>query len=105
MRFRSSKPDFGQPHVFVCFSSLIKIFRQAAGDIFIGFTANLAHRVSKWTPIADAEEEKYGVTPGRVSVVRFFHKAVYEELKDKAPGWGKDTEFGTREAAVSFHRA
>lgn len=68
--------------------------RFGSGDVFIGFTEFLAHRVAPWTAKANKAEEQIGVTAGRFSVVHFFHQKVLEQLKGKRPGWGISTNFG-----------
>lgn len=60
----------------------------------MGHTDYLAHSLRKWTPVADPEEESWGISPGRVSTVFFFPQPSYDALEGKEEGWGKETVFG-----------
>jgi hypothetical protein len=48
--------------------------------------------VSSWK--AHPAKENAPVTPGRISTVFFFPKESFERLKNKDPGWGKNTVYG-----------
>lgn len=50
------------------------------------------HRVAKWEPTDHTHLEE--LTPGRIGSGLFFPQENYNILKDKEPGWGKDTGYG-----------
>ncbi|KAK1216501.1 hypothetical protein PQX77_020853 [Marasmius sp. AFHP31] len=70
------------------------------GDIILGWTEFLFHRVSQWTVPATISLEdqrvmsRWGLTPGRVGIVNFFTDTAYEMLKDKPAHWGPITLWG-----------
>lgn len=74
------------------------------GDIIIGWTSHLLHRVTDFTtPVATKEEkdfmETHNLTPGRIGTVHLFREKEYAVFKEKKAGWGKDTMYGQREYA------
>ena len=79
------------------------VIRYAPGDICIFFSSAIYHKVERFVPkVQTQEESNQNITPGRIGTVFFFPEASFEILQDKNEGWGYKTAFGRNEDLVDM---
>ena len=84
---------FFQNHVFMHFISY------GPGDLCVFYSSYIYHKVSKFFPKVQTEEERIQkITPGRIGSVYFFPKESFKVLDGKPKLWGRRTGFGKYEA-------
>ena len=76
----------------------IDIHRYKAGHVCIFYSSIIFHKVAKFVPLAQTQEDKaHSITPGKIGSVFFFPAASYQILKGKPAKWGYRTGFGRNE--------
>jgi hypothetical protein len=73
-----------------------------SGTVVAGLFTILGHRSKDWAPTPPPTVERgkewqmWGLTPGRFTIVSFFHENVLKKLEKRGRGWGQKTLLGHR---------